>query len=158
LRSLTISKGQQLLKVRELIKIQIIEKDGARPPSRKDDIKKDPKEEKKKDSKTTKKPQEEVKKEELHPAEEKPTLQVKLEEKPSEVELMNTYEKQLRTVDEENLTIGALLEALVDEVSHQTAAPATQLHKNLNEIEKLFDEFQKNIIDDMSHIVFLIES
>ena len=83
----------------------------------------------------------------------KPTIQIKQDDKASEVELMNTYEKQLRTVEEENMTIGALLEALVDEVSHQTAAPSDKLHKNLSEIERLFDDFQKNIIDDMSHIV-----
>jgi hypothetical protein len=78
-----------------------------------------------------------------------------LEEKPPEIELMNTYEKQLRTVEEENLTVGALLEALVDEVAHQSSAPTSQVNKKLNEIERLFEEFQQNIIDDMSHIVTL---
>ncbi len=58
---------------------------------------------------------EEAKKEEVV-EEVKPVPVPKVEEK-TEADLLNTYENQLKIVPEENLTVGALLEAIVDEVS-----------------------------------------
>jgi hypothetical protein len=99
-----------------------------KPGAKKDDPQS--KKDSKADTKSTvpkggKKPTEEAKKEEIL-EEIKPIVVPKIEEK-SDADLLNTYENQLKIVPEENLTVGALLEAIVDEVSQQTKNPSDKL-------------------------------
>lgn len=84
----------------------------------------------------------------------KPVVQVPKPEETKE-ETLNIFEKQMATIDEENITIGSLLEAIVEEVSHQSTNPKESAQK-VSEFDKLFEVFQNDLINDMARIVNFI--
>ncbi len=66
---------------------------------------------------------------------------------------MNYYEKQLYPVKEEHLTPGALLEAVVDEISHKTKTTQQQANSNQSELLSVFQNFDQNVLKAINQIV-----